>query len=93
MPVWLLADLEQGKRLISPNSEHEKLLASLFPDYEDFVHDFELSPFHCAVLDEYNSLDLERPSLDTLLDFAIIISTTTSRETWTSLKWQYRDSL
>ena len=72
-------------------TEQEKLLASLFPGAEDFIYDFEFFPIHCAVLHEYSSLDSERHLLALLLSFAIKVSSTTSKETWNNMKWQYRD--
>lgn len=78
-------------RALKTNSTaRERLTAKLFPDEEDFRYDFELSPILSAVLREYDSADLERPDLSTLIEFAELASNAPSSEDWASWQQKYR---
>jgi len=51
-------------------TQRELDVASAFPNADDFRYDFDLSPVLSAVLRQYDSADTERPTLDTIIDFA-----------------------
>jgi ankyrin repeat protein len=72
------------------STAREKLTAKLFPDEEDFRYDFELSPILSAVLREYDSADLERPDLSTLIGFAELAKNAPSGEDWSLWQQKYR---
>ena len=73
-------------------TENEKLLADLFQESAEFRYDFELSPFHSAVLHEYEITDQERPDLQSLLRAAEEMSEApNSKGVWTHWKWQHRN--
>ena len=39
-------------------------MVELFSQKDDYVSDFEFTPIHIAVLEIYDSADLERPGLE-----------------------------
>jgi ankyrin repeat protein len=51
-------------------TERELEVARAFPNADDFRYDFDLSPVLIALLRQYDSADAERPTLDTIIDFA-----------------------
>lgn len=71
-------------------TDEEKQLPKLFPDGEDFIDDFGLSPIHCAVLHEYDEDDSEKPGLRSLLDLAHQLTGAMSEDEWRLLKWAQR---
>ncbi|KAH0537440.1 hypothetical protein FGG08_005748 [Glutinoglossum americanum] len=71
-------------------TEQEKYISRRLDD-QDFRFDFELSPIHSAVLREYDAFDLEKPSLNTLIDFGKELSKVSCKEDWTSWRLDYRD--
>lgn len=76
---------------MSGATDEEKQLVKLFPNEEDFIDDFGLSPIHCAVLHEYDEDDEEKPGLRSSLDVAHELSGAKPEDEWRLLKWAHRD--
>jgi ankyrin repeat protein len=64
-------------------------LARLFSNHDDFKEDFELSPILSATLDEYDTVDLERPSLERIIHFAQLLTANSPHVDWASCKRRY----
>ena len=55
-----------------------------FPDWRDYKADFEFTPIHIAVLEDYDFDDEERPSLSELLEFVNLANNAAIGQNWVS---------
>lgn len=63
----------------------------MFPNADDFKHDFGLSPVHVAVLDLYDPSEKEKPGLVELLDFVDEANNASLDEDWSVWRARYRE--
>ena len=66
-------------------SEAAKEVWSHFAAKDEFKFDFELTPIHCAALQEYDDLDRIRPSLEDILMFIVDVLCQDATD-WKSVK-------
>ena len=58
------ADLAILKSFGADSTRLEHDIVEVFSQKDDYISDFEFTPIHIAVLDIYQSTDLERPTLE-----------------------------
>ena len=72
------------------SSTRQKEITKEFPGSVDFKINFNFTPIHVAVLDEYDAEDLERPSLDDLLNFVDEANNAPAGTDWSMWRRNYR---
>jgi ankyrin repeat protein len=79
------------RALTQNTSDAQKRVMVLFKDaVDDFRYDFDLSPILCALLDQYDSSDTEKPSLQTIINFALQAVAKPLDHDWTSHRKVFR---
>ena len=84
------SDFAKIRSLHIASTARQQALAAEFPNSVDFKINFEFTPIHVAVLDEYDSDDLERPALNELLEFVDQANNAPAGEDWAAWRRKYR---
>ena len=84
------SDFAKIRSLHVNSSTRQQAIAAEFPDSADFKIKFNFTPIHIAVLDEYDKDDLERPSLEDLLNFTDDCNNAPAGEDWSAWRRKYR---
>ncbi|EER38664.1 ankyrin repeat protein [Histoplasma capsulatum H143] len=71
-------------------TQTEKDIVQVFSKQDDYIDDYEFTPIHIAVLDLYDPEDLERPTLEELLDFVDHANNAPHGTNWSHWKAKYQ---
>ncbi|PGH01468.1 hypothetical protein AJ79_07906 [Helicocarpus griseus UAMH5409] len=82
--VGLGAETEASDLGIRPD------IVQIFSKQDDYTHDYEFTPIHIAVLDLYDPDDLERPTLEQLIDFVDHANNAPKGTNWSHWKLKYQ---
>lgn len=84
------ADLAILKSLGADSTDVERDIVEVFSQKDDYISDFEFTPIHIAVLDIYKPTDLERPTLEQLIEFVDDANNAPAGADWAKWKFRYR---
>ncbi|KAG5293933.1 ankyrin repeat protein [Histoplasma capsulatum G186AR] len=71
-------------------TQTEKDIVQVFSKQDDYIDDYEFTPIHIAVLDLYDPEDLERPTLEELIDFVDHANNAPQGTNWSHWKAKYQ---
>ncbi|KAK2763220.1 hypothetical protein FQN54_009856 [Arachnomyces sp. PD_36] len=83
-------DLAFLKSLGADASQNEKDVVQVFSKEDDYIDDYEFTPIHVAVLDLYDPDDMERPTLEQLIDFVDHANNAPAGTNWSKWKSKYQ---
>ncbi|CAF9912195.1 MAG: hypothetical protein ALECFALPRED_007902 [Alectoria fallacina] len=84
------ADLAILKSLGADSTRVEQEIVEVFSQKDDYISDFEFTPIHIAVLDIYKPTDMERPTLERLIEFVDDANNAPAGTDWAKWKLRYR---
>lgn len=84
------ADLAILKSLGADSTRVEQDIVEVFSQKDDYISDFEFTPIHIAVLDIYKPTDVERPTLEQLIELVDDANNAPAGTDWAKWKTRYR---
>lgn len=84
------ADLAILKSLGADSANVEQEIVEVFSQKDDYINDFEFTPIHIAVLEIYQPTDVERPTLEQLIELVDDANNTPAGTDWAKWKLRYR---
>ncbi|OJD18686.1 hypothetical protein AJ78_01301 [Emergomyces pasteurianus Ep9510] len=71
-------------------TQTEKDIVQVFSKQDDYIDDYDFTPIHIAVLDLYDPDDLERPTLEALIDFVDTANNAPQGTNWSQWRVKYQ---